>query len=77
MILTIKDAAKYLGISSRTIQRLIKEGKFPKPVGEAEFGKDYTGQTMRKLRCWREEDLDQFKKQLRSVGRPSCDKNCQ
>lgn len=77
MILTINDAAKYLEISARTVQRLIKEGKFPLPIGETEFGKDYTGSTMRKLRCWREEDLDKFKSQLRTVGRPKNDKNCQ
>lgn len=70
MILTIKDAAKYLGISSRTVQRLINDGKFPNAVSETEFGKDYRGSEIRRLRCWKEEDLDHFKTQLRSVGRP-------
>ena len=77
MILTIKDAAKYLGISPRTIQRLITEGKFPPAISETEFGNDYRGEVVRKLRCWKEKDLDKFKEQLRSVGRPKANKNCQ
>jgi len=76
MILTIKDAAKYLGISSRTVQRLINDGNFPQPISQTDFGKDFTGTNIRKLRCWKEEDLDQFKLSLRSPGRPKIDKNC-
>lgn len=69
MILTINDAAKYLGVSSRTVQRLINAGEFPKPVGETDFGKDFKG-SQRKLRCWKEEDLDAYKNKLRDKGRP-------
>lgn len=77
MILTIKDAARYLGISSRTVQRLINNGTFPEAISQTNFGKDFTGSTLRQLRCWKEEDLDKFKLNLRSPGRPKIDKNCQ
>jgi len=62
--LTLKDAAKYLGKSDRTIQRMIKEGIFPEPSVIIELG------GKRKLRRWKEADLDAFRPQLRSKGRP-------
>jgi len=62
--LTLKDAAKYLGKSDRTIQRMIKEGIFPEPSVIIELG------GKRKLRRWKEADLEAFRPQLRSKGRP-------
>jgi excisionase family DNA binding protein len=61
---TIKDAAKYLGISDRTIQRMMKEGIFPEPSVTIDIGGN------RKLRRWKQEDLDTVKPHLRGRGRP-------
>ena len=61
---TVKEAANYLGISDRTIQRMMKEGIFPEPSVTINIGGD------RQIRRWNEEDLDAFKPHVRGKGRP-------
>ena len=61
---TIKEAAKYLGISDRTIQRMIKEGIFPEPSVTIDLGGN------RKLRRWKQADLEVCRPHLRQRGRP-------
>jgi predicted DNA-binding transcriptional regulator AlpA len=65
MIYTTKKAAEYLGISERTVHRLIQEGVFPAPVEEFKMDQKKT------MRYWREEDLEKYRSQLRPRGRPS------
>lgn len=65
MIHGIREAAKYLEISERTIYRMIDEGTFPKPSKVEK--EDEKG---RKYRCWKEKDLENFRIYLRSRGRP-------
>ncbi len=62
--LTLKDTAQYLGISDRTIQRMLKAGTFPEPSVTIELG------GKRKLRRWKKVDLDAFRPHLRGKGRP-------
>ncbi len=64
MIYTTKKASEYLGISERTVHRLIKKGVFPLPTEEFKIDKIKT------MRCWIEKDLDMFRTQLRKPGRP-------
>ena len=64
MITNIQEAAKYLGISSRTVIRMINEGIFPKPVQSIEIGKGKI------LRSWNQEDLEAFRPNLRLPCRP-------
>lgn len=61
---TIKEAADYLGISDRTIQRMMKDGLFPEPSVTIDLGGD------RKLRRWKQTELDSCKDSLRKRGRP-------
>jgi excisionase family DNA binding protein len=61
---TLKEAAEYLDISDRTIQRMIAEGIFPEPSVVIDLGGN------RKLRRWRQTDLDTCKPLLRQRGRP-------
>ncbi len=71
MITNIKEAAKYLGISARTVIRMINEGIFPKPCQTMEIGKGKV------LRSWKKEDLDAFRSYLRPPHRPKkSDKKC-
>ena len=65
MITNIQQAAKYLGISSRTVIRMINEEIFPKPLQTIEIGKGKI------LRSWKEEDLDAFRPKLRPPHRPN------
>ncbi len=65
MITNIKEASKYLKISTRTVIRMIKEGIFPEPVQSIEIGKGKI------LRTWRKEDLDAFRPNLRPPYRPN------
>lgn len=71
LIFGAPNAAKYLGISERTVFRLIKEATkdsswneeiFPKPSLEVERGP----QT---LRFWQDKDLDAFRPNIRKPGR--------
>jgi hypothetical protein len=71
MIFGAPNAAKYLGISERTVFRLIKEALkrdiwdkevFPKPSMEVERG-------CQTLRFWEERDLDTFRPHIRKRGR--------
>lgn len=71
MIFGAPNTAKYLGISERTVFRLIKEATkgsawneevFPKPCMEIERG----SQT---LRFWEEKNLDAFRPHLKKRGR--------
>ena len=71
MIFGAPTAAKYLGISERTVFRLIKEAVqdktwnkevFPTPCMEVKRGR----QT---LRFWEEKDLDNFRPHIRKPGR--------
>ena len=64
MVTNIRQAAKYLGISSRTVIRMINEGIFPKPNHSMEIGKGKV------LRSWKEEDLEAFRSSLRPPHRP-------
>lgn len=63
-IFTIKEAAAYLEISERTIQRMLKEGIFPEPSITIDIGGN------RSLRRWEQADLDTAKPHLRKRGRP-------
>lgn len=64
MVSNMKEAAKYLGISDRTVQRLIKQNIFPEPCITVNINKKH------KQRCWKKEVLDTLKPKLRSKGRP-------
>ena len=64
MITNIQQAAKYLGISARTVIRMINEGIFPEPIQSMEIGKGKI------LRSWKEEDLDALRCNLRPPHRP-------
>jgi hypothetical protein len=61
-----KAAAKYLNVSRRTIHRLIQQGTFPKPIQEIPVGEERE----LTLKIWTKEDLDSFKPQIRTKGRP-------
>lgn len=65
MITNIQEAAKYLGISPRTVIRMIHEGIFPKPIQTIEIGKGKI------LRSWKEKDLEAFRPSLRPPHRPT------
>lgn len=65
MIHGVREAAKYLTISERTIYRMINEGVFPEPCQVEK--QDEKG---RKYRCWKERELDDLRQYLRSRGRP-------
>lgn len=70
MIQGIREAAKYLGISERTIYRMIDEGTFPQPSKVER--EDEKG---RKHCSWKEKDLNNFRQYLRTRGRPlQCNK---
>jgi predicted DNA-binding transcriptional regulator AlpA len=71
MITNIREAAKYLGISARTVIRMINDGIFPEPSQSIEIGKGKI------LRSWKEKDLDAFRSHLRPAHRPKIsDKKC-
>ncbi len=71
MITNIREAAKYLGISARTILRMLDEGIFPEPSQSIEIGKGNI------LRSWKDKDLEAFRPHLRPPHRPkSSDKKC-
>ena len=61
---TVKNAAAYLDVSERTIQRMLKEGIFPEPSVTIDLGGN------RKLRRWKQSELDAVKPHLRKRGRP-------
>jgi predicted DNA-binding transcriptional regulator AlpA len=64
MITNIREAAKYLGISARTVLRMIAEGIFPEPSQSVEIGKGKI------LRSWKDIDLETFRPHLRPPYRP-------
>ena len=72
MIVNIRNAAKYLGITERTVYNLINEGIFPKP--KETFSIDGKGKI---VRSWEEEELDKFRPQLRKRGKPKKNRDTQ
>ncbi len=57
------EAAKYLGITKKTVHAMINEGIFPEPHVLQHVGK-------RIIKIWAKSALDKFKPKLRPPHRP-------
>ena len=56
MFYNVREAAEYLGVSTKTVYRMVARGDFPAP---AKASKSRDG--VRKYRYWTQEDLDKAK----------------
>lgn len=57
-ILGVRNAAKYLEVSERTMHRLLEDENFPNPIRTEEMG---TGENKKTIRIWNQKDLESFK----------------
>lgn len=63
LVFGIIEAAKYLGITKKTVHAMINEEIFPQPVILQNIGK-------RVIKVWKKSDLDTFRPSLRAPHRP-------
>ncbi len=62
-ILGVRNAAKYLKVSERTMHRLQADESFPAPIRTVEMGE---GKNKKTIRIWQKEDLNSFQEILKT-----------